>query len=251
MNRFIAIKVGRGDAFYLENKNTRFLVDGGASRKKLPPLLYSASTSNDVDILVCTHSDEDHVNGLIGYFESNRSCEEVWLPGSWTSRLEDMINEPRDFIKELFNNIFDLDDNFLIHDAKTLENIGNIISKINTTEDQKSEDDSETPPPILPYINTEVRIDLSSLQDEPMIDEIKQSEEDNGKSKKTEDSEDSEDSEHEKRKKLFNQKNYDRFISETNHIPKNPFSHKKTTNKQFSLVEMKYLIVQLMLQKRY
>lgn len=129
MEKFIAIKVGKGDAFYLENMGNKILVDGGASRRKFPQQFSDATDCMNVDIIICTHGDEDHVNGLIGYFEKKYKCREVWLPGSWLSRLDDMRKRPAEFIDELINNINDLDDEFIMKNANSLEAIGDIIAQ--------------------------------------------------------------------------------------------------------------------------
>ncbi|NLT88711.1 MAG: MBL fold metallo-hydrolase [Pseudomonas lactis] len=82
MPRFIAIPVGQGDAFYLERDNCSILVDGGRStvglRRKLGDL-----AARPLDIIVCTHNDADHVDGIIGLLRGERACKEIWLPGKW------------------------------------------------------------------------------------------------------------------------------------------------------------------------
>lgn len=217
MNRFIAVKVGKGDAFYLENMGLSFLVDGGASKRKLPSLLSSATTSNEVDILVCTHSDEDHVNGLIGYFEDNKKCKEVWLPGSWMSRLEDMLNSPNEFIKELFENINDLDEDFLIYEANTLEGIGDIISQASTGQNIKLDNGNKTHTPILPYIIKRNKDDIGSLQYRPSSDTLEGVECNNNESLERPNSD--------KSKAPFSQEKLDQFINEIGKIPQDLFPH--------------------------
>jgi len=170
MYRFVAVKVGKGDAFYIENMGISFLVDGGASQKNLPLLLSSASIANDIDIVVCTHSDEDHVNGLIGYFESGKTSKEVWLPGSWMSRLEDMLDKPQDFIKELYENINDLDDGFLINSDGTLEQIGDSISLSQSDKDVKLDNGTKISPPLLPYKNQKTNGRIEYAQNESRFD---------------------------------------------------------------------------------
>jgi hypothetical protein len=82
MPRFTAIPVGQGDAFYLERENCSILVDGGRStvglRQKLNDL-----AARPLDIIVCTHNDADHVDGIIGLLRQERACKEIWLPGKW------------------------------------------------------------------------------------------------------------------------------------------------------------------------
>lgn len=219
MNRFIAVKVGKGDAFYLENMEISFLVDGGASKTKLPSLLNEANILNDIDIIVCTHSDEDHVNGLIGYFQSNKKCKEVWLPGSWMSRLDDMLNRPNDFIKELIENISDLDEDFLLYNGNTLEEIGNFISQRRSDLDINLDNESETHFPVLPYRNNNNESSFEVLKDESRYDKATKDEHN--------DNESPEECSPNERKRSFSQENLSRFVNELNNIPTNPF-HQKT-----------------------
>lgn len=107
MGKFIAIDVGRGDAFYLENEGFSILVDGGSARKGFPEKFQKITGKDYVDILICTHNDSDHANGILGYLESSLKAKEVWLPGSWTIRLNDLLNNYSNFSEELLDNICD------------------------------------------------------------------------------------------------------------------------------------------------
>jgi|TARA_B110000211_G_scaffold192920_1_gene220415 beta-lactamase superfamily II metal-dependent hydrolase len=100
LEKFISISVNQGDAFYLEREERKILVDGGKSRNGFPQQFLRTTNSESIDILVCTHADADHINGLLGLLDQGFSIAEVWLPGAWTSRLEDLINRPDKFIFE-------------------------------------------------------------------------------------------------------------------------------------------------------
>lgn len=100
-DRFVVIDVAVGDAFFLQKGEQTFLVDGGQNREALPQLFEAATGRKSVDILVCTHNDADHANGVLGFLESHLTCSEVWLPGSWTSRLRDLLKDPGKFVTEL------------------------------------------------------------------------------------------------------------------------------------------------------
>lgn len=228
MNRFIAVKVGKGDAFYLENMEISFLVDGGASKTKLPALLSEANVANDIDIIVCTHSDEDHVNGLIGYFQSNKTCKEVWLPGSWMSRLDDMLNRPSDFIKELIENISDLDEDFLIYNGSTLEEIGDFISQNRIDLDITLGSGSKAHFPVLPYRNDNIESGFEILKGESRYDKAIKDENNDNKS--------SEEYSPNERKISFSQENFSRFVNELIKIPKNPF-HQNTISHTTKLID--------------
>lgn len=218
MYRFVAVKVGKGDAFYLENMGISFLVDGGASKTKLPLLLPLASISNDIDIVVCTHSDEDHVNGLIGYFETGKKSKEVWLPGSWMSRLEDMLDKPHDFIKELYENINDLDEDFLIKIDGTLEQIGDFISLRQSDKDLKLDNGTKNFPPLLPYKGKKTNDSIEYSQDESNFKKAIDTE--NIKGEWSEET-------ITKKSPLFSQENLSLFASEKNSTPTDYFLNKR------------------------
>lgn len=101
MDEFISIAVGQGDAFYLQRSGFKVLVDGGRSRKGFYNQFRETIGQEILDVVICTHADADHINGLIGYFESGARAREVWLPGKWTSRLEDLLVNPDEFVSEL------------------------------------------------------------------------------------------------------------------------------------------------------
>ena len=67
MDKFISIGVRQGDAFYLERGGKKLLVDGGRSRRGFAEQFERTVGATSVDVLVCTHADADHVNGLIGF----------------------------------------------------------------------------------------------------------------------------------------------------------------------------------------
>ncbi|WP_338508073.1 MBL fold metallo-hydrolase [Pseudomonas poae] len=82
MPRFTAIPVGQGDAFYFERDNFSVLVDGGRSTRWMRQKLNEID-ARPLDIIVCTHNDADHVDGIIGLLRQERACDEIWLPGKW------------------------------------------------------------------------------------------------------------------------------------------------------------------------
>ena len=91
MPRFIAIPVAQGDAFYLEREGFSVLIDGGRSRPALPSMFQAVTKTDGVNVVVCTHNDADHANGILGFLEAGLRCEEVWLPGRWLSALPDVL----------------------------------------------------------------------------------------------------------------------------------------------------------------
>jgi beta-lactamase superfamily II metal-dependent hydrolase len=58
-----------------------------------------------VDIVVCTHNDADHANGILGFLEAGLRCKEVWLPGRWLSTLPDVLKPFAGVFDELVNDV--------------------------------------------------------------------------------------------------------------------------------------------------
>jgi hypothetical protein len=106
---FVAIGVGQGDAFFLDRGQLTILVDGGRSIEGFPCQFLRATKRESVDVLVCTHNDADHANGVLGFLRGGLTCREVWLPGSWAYRLEKLLLEPEEFTRELVLNIKDME----------------------------------------------------------------------------------------------------------------------------------------------
>lgn len=102
---FISIGVGQGDAFFLERAGLTVLIDGGRSTQSFPIQFQKVTKRDSVDILVCTHNDADHALGILGFLSSGLKCKEVWLPGSWTDRLKELLLHPERFTEELTSNI--------------------------------------------------------------------------------------------------------------------------------------------------
>jgi hypothetical protein len=94
MTQFIAVPVGQGDAFYLKRDGFSVLVDGGRSRLNFHSMFTSTVGVDSVDVLVCTHNDADHANGILGFLESGLKCNEIWLPGRWLGGLPDLLKSP-------------------------------------------------------------------------------------------------------------------------------------------------------------
>lgn len=137
--KFIAIGVGQGDAFFLERAGLTILVDGGRSTQGFPIQFQRVTKRDDVDILVCTHNDADHANGILGFLRSGLTCKEVWLPASWTDRLEDLLCRPEEFMKELILNIDEVEVEVSLERRPLLQVLGDKYS-----EEMKQERDSGT-----------------------------------------------------------------------------------------------------------
>lgn len=98
---FVALPVGQGDAFFLKENDFCVLVDGGKSANRFPIMFQNILNRKSVDVLVCTHNDADHANGILGFLQAGLKCKELWLPGSWGPRLQDLIDAPSEFLAEV------------------------------------------------------------------------------------------------------------------------------------------------------
>jgi len=111
--KFVALPVNRGDAFYLRKCNYNFLIDGGGNKSSFSKLFLKYIKTRKLDVVVCTHNDEDHANGIIDIIENKSvSIDEIWLPATWSWRFRDIMIRPDDFFNELVQNIVDFDKSY-------------------------------------------------------------------------------------------------------------------------------------------
>ncbi|MEZ2322825.1 MBL fold metallo-hydrolase [Bacillus tropicus] len=104
MVSLIAFNV-QGDAFLLEKEvkgksNNYILVDGGQD-EQFAEQYYKELKGKSINLVVCTHTDADHVNGIISFFKKGFTCEEIWLPALWTANLTEILNGDNKFLQEL------------------------------------------------------------------------------------------------------------------------------------------------------
>ncbi len=80
--KFTALPVNVGDSFLLQVDTKVILVDGGMNKQHIVKLLKKENIPNNhIDLLVCTHYDADHINGIIGILKSQKfTFNEIWLP---------------------------------------------------------------------------------------------------------------------------------------------------------------------------
>jgi hypothetical protein len=96
--KFTALPVKRGDSFLLHSPSGTILVDAGHNKKHILELLKKEHiNSRHINLIVCTHYDADHINGILGILESqDYTFGEIWLPeilGSLSYTLsEDLIS---------------------------------------------------------------------------------------------------------------------------------------------------------------
>lgn len=80
--KLTALPVNVGDSFLLRDEDKIILVDGGMNKTHILNLLRQERIPNNhIDLLVCTHYDADHINGIIGILKSQKfTFKEIWLP---------------------------------------------------------------------------------------------------------------------------------------------------------------------------
>lgn len=106
MNEFFRIKMlpaGYGDCFWIEYGNDvslhRILIDGGLinSSKTLRDLINNIPEADrKIELLVCTHIDNDHINGLISLMRQRPrglGIDDVWFNG-WREMESFLPEEP-------------------------------------------------------------------------------------------------------------------------------------------------------------
>ena len=100
--RFIALPVGQGDAFFLETRKGAVLVDGRRSAQGLPDLFRTYTGRSEVDVLIVSHNDADHANGVLRFLGAGLRCREVWLPGRWLQVLGQVLRPWEEVVHLLY-----------------------------------------------------------------------------------------------------------------------------------------------------
>ena len=106
-SRLIALGVPEGDSFYLETPEIAILVDGGkelVGQETLPKRFRRVTNRRRVDVLVCTHNDDDHADGVLRFLQAGLCCGEVWLPALWRDFLAHLRSQ-RGFIQSLIDGV--------------------------------------------------------------------------------------------------------------------------------------------------
>lgn len=77
--KVIFLDVGQGDAILIEKGTNQILIDGGASsQKELEELgKYIPFWDREIEMVIATHPDQDHIGGLIGVLKSYRVRSEM------------------------------------------------------------------------------------------------------------------------------------------------------------------------------
>ena len=77
--KFTALPVKEGDSFLLETSRKKILVDTGLDENECRDFILNKNIDR-LDLVIITHYDKDHVNGLFNLLKSKISITEVWLP---------------------------------------------------------------------------------------------------------------------------------------------------------------------------
>lgn len=104
--KFTSLRITEGDSFLLECNNKKILVDTRKSPIECPEQL-NAKNITCLDLIVITHYDLDHVNGLINLMKSGIKITEVWLPDNF-GRITKSLKENKSRILNKLKKIEDL-----------------------------------------------------------------------------------------------------------------------------------------------
>lgn len=108
MGQLLALAV-HGDAFVHRRKNGTILIDGGGSSATLAAQLVAQKPPiSRLDVVVCTHADLDHANGLKSVLKDWRTAAatpvavgEFWLPGRWLEVARTGLQDPERLMSDL------------------------------------------------------------------------------------------------------------------------------------------------------
>lgn len=106
--KFKAIGVEEGDCLLLENDGFTMVVDGGRDTNKMPGILKGNMSGKSIDVLVCTHYDSDHVDGIISILMSSIDVDELWLPDIFGDIYKTLVS--KEFENEDFRKWNDIGD---------------------------------------------------------------------------------------------------------------------------------------------
>ena len=140
MPKFIALPVGQGDAFFIETCDGCALIDGGRSAKGFADLFTRHTRREGVDILVATHNDADHANGVLGFLQSGLQCKELWLPGRWAQVMQYVLRPGEEVVYLLARQVQEATDDVLEWEGDPLEQYAERIGPRMVEAPQSSEE---------------------------------------------------------------------------------------------------------------
>ena len=126
MLKLIVVQAEFGDCLLLQSSDgsnsISILIDGGPSQtyeKNLKPTLDTVLSSKNLDLVILSHIDNDHVLGLLDLFEAIKSEKEsggnevLKVSGLWHNSFSDLIRSNSDANK-LIRNLFSSNQFFAI-----------------------------------------------------------------------------------------------------------------------------------------
>lgn len=163
MAEFIALPVGQGDAFYLERGGLSILVDGGKSELGFPGLFKNYTSKDNVDIIVCTHNDADHVNGIIGFLRQGLTCKEIWLPGVWADLLPSALKSFPERVHDVYESLDEIGNPTLDELVEAIESDQHHLESLLEFQDAEEVDAISTEQDYVPwYSGLEVLLEEAS-----------------------------------------------------------------------------------------
>lgn len=107
--KFTALEIGSGDAFLLEDDGRKILFDSGGSKTSIVRILEGENIDR-IHLAICSHNDIDHANGFIGLLKSKISIDEIWLPATWASILNFIIDNKHEFFEPWRHIVYNIDE---------------------------------------------------------------------------------------------------------------------------------------------
>lgn len=97
---FSVLPVRVGDSFLVRNGSFTALIDGGMNKTEIIRLLdHKQLNKKHISVLVCTHYDADHINGILGVIQSRYTFDEIWLPEIYGSLSTTILTNIADLVR--------------------------------------------------------------------------------------------------------------------------------------------------------
>jgi Metallo-beta-lactamase superfamily len=89
-----------GDSFLVRNGSFTALIDGGINKTDIIRLLDAKRLhKKHISVVVCTHYDADHINGILGVIRSKYTFDEIWLPEIYGSLANSILRNITELIQ--------------------------------------------------------------------------------------------------------------------------------------------------------
>jgi metal-dependent hydrolase (beta-lactamase superfamily II) len=111
--KFTALPVKEGDSFLLETSGKRILVDTGKDENECRDFILKKEIDK-LDLVIITHYDGDHVNGLLNLLKSKIIITEIWLPENFGRISKTLKQKENNILKRIFKSKEDIN-GIIIH----------------------------------------------------------------------------------------------------------------------------------------